>query len=126
MTAMGRVHEVLHWANRSEVAREITRRGYRVSVESLNRWVRDEKEFPAVVERIVFDLFTISGHEETPPLWAEGLADKTAMKIIEALAPERLQQAAELARQRLAEPPAQSSGSLPGSGASTAPGESGQ
>lgn len=87
---MGRVHEVLHWANRSEVAREITRRGYRVSVESLNRWVRDEKEFPAVVERIVFDLFTISGHEESPPAWAEGLADKTAMKVIEALRePER-------------------------------------
>ena len=123
---MSRVHEVLHWANRRAVAEEVTRRGYRVSGETLNRWVREEKEFPAVVERIVFDLFTISGQEEKPPAWAEGLADKTAMKVIEALAPERLQQAAELARQRLAEPPAQSSDFLPGSGASTAPGESGQ
>lgn len=61
---MARVHEVLHWANRRAVAEEVTRRGYRVSGETLNRWVRDEKEFPAIVERIVFDLFTISGQSE--------------------------------------------------------------
>ena len=72
---MGRIHEVLRWANRREVAREVTKRGYRVSGETLNRWVRDESEFPAVVERIVFTLFTIGGHEETSaPSWAEATA----------------------------------------------------
>ena len=71
--AVSRVHDVLKWANRREVAREVTARGYRLSGETLNRWVRDEQEFPAVVERIVFELFTIGGHEEKPPAWAEGL-----------------------------------------------------
>ena len=71
---MARVHDVLRWANRRDVAREVTKRGYRVSGETLNRWVRDEQEFPAIVERIVFDLFTITGHEETaPPETAERL-----------------------------------------------------
>lgn len=79
---MGRVHDVLRWANRRDVAREVTKRGYRVSGETLNRWVRDEQEFPAVVERIVFDLFTISGHEETPPPgWAEAVADKVVERL---------------------------------------------
>ena len=109
---MSRVHDVLRWANRREVAREVTARGYRVSGETLNRWVRDEQEFPAIVERIVFELFTISGHSETAPPWAERLqqtvdsiherqdiimarqgqmADSATQKVIEALAdPERL------------------------------------
>jgi hypothetical protein len=88
---MARVHEVLRWANRREVAREVTRRGYRLSGEALNKWVRDEKEFPAVVERIVFELFTISGHKEAPaPEWAQGL-DQKVDQIIQALpTPERL------------------------------------
>lgn len=72
---MGRIHDVLKWANRSAVAEEITRRGYRVSGETLNRWVRQEKEVPAVVEHIVFDLFGISpDNRKEPPPWAEALA----------------------------------------------------
>lgn len=75
---MSRVHDVLRWANRRAVAEEVTRRGYRVSGETLNRWVRDGKEFPAIVERIVFDLFTIGEPqtEAAPPDWAERLEAK--------------------------------------------------
>src|SRR5688572_13333707 len=73
MSGVPDVHEVLRWANRSEVAREITRRGYRVSLETLNRWHRQRKEVPAAVERIVFDMFGISGHSESAPAWAEAL-----------------------------------------------------
>lgn len=67
---------MLRWANRSDVAREVTRRGYRVSGETLNRWVRQQKEVPAVVERIVFDLFTITPdtQKDAPAWWAEASA----------------------------------------------------
>ena len=78
---MSRVHDVLKWANRREVAREVTRRGFRVSGETLNRWVRDEAEFPAIVERIVFDLFTIGGQQETPPPWAEAMRDEVLAAV---------------------------------------------
>jgi len=112
---MGRVHEVLRWANRRAVAEEITRRGYRVSGETLNRWVRDEKEFPAVVERIVFELFGITEHNQTAPPWAERLerkvdgiyergpeiAEAAVRGLIEALAPADLQQAAQRVIERL-------------------------
>lgn len=64
---MGRIHEVLHWANRRAVAEEVTRRGYRLSGETLNRWVREEKEFPATVERIVFELFGLDTQKEAAP-----------------------------------------------------------
>lgn len=70
---MARVHEILRWANKRDVAREVTRRGYRLSGEALNQWVREEKEFPAIVRDIVFNLFTIEGYEENPPASAEGL-----------------------------------------------------
>lgn len=76
------------------MAEEVTRRGYRVSGETLNRWVRDDKEFPAIVERIVFDLFTIGHEEAAPPKWAERLARETALSVIEALAPADVQAAA--------------------------------
>ncbi len=94
------VHEVLFWANRRAVAREITERGYRVSGETLNRWVRDQSEVPAIVERIVFELFGI-GQQETAPPWAERLeqkidlvvsnqgvvADEALRKLVSVLAP---------------------------------------
>ena len=73
---MARVHEVLHWANRRAVAEEVTRRGYRLSGETLNRWVRDEKEFPAMVERIVFELFGISETTQKEPPWVGRLEGK--------------------------------------------------
>ena len=114
MALVSRVHDVLRWANRRAVAEEVTRRGYRVSGESLNRWVRDEKEFPAVVERIVFDLFTIAGHEETAaPSWAaameanilEGLTINR--ELIGALARPELLEAAQrvISRLEALEPP---------------------
>lgn len=111
---MGRVHEVLHWANRRAVAEEVTRRGYRVSGETLNRWVRDEKEFPAVVERIVFELFGIGGHNETAPPWAGQIEQRLTEAIlgnqstvIEALERPEIWRAAErvIARLEALEPP---------------------
>jgi hypothetical protein len=76
------VHDLLQWANRSEVAREITRRGYRVSVETLNRWHRDRREVPAVVERIVFELFGLEATKNAPPEWAERLEAKVDQLVI--------------------------------------------
>lgn len=97
---------MLRWANRREVAREVTRRGYRVSGETLNLWVRQEKEFPAVVERIVFDLFTIGQDTaKEPPPWAEALARDTARQVIEALAPPEIQRAAQSVIERLEDIP---------------------
>lgn len=117
---MSRVHEILHWANRRAVAEEVTRRGYRVSGETLNRWVRDEKEFPAVVERIVLDLF---GIEKTAPdvprrldeietkldavlANQQQVANSATVKIIEALAPpDRLERVSRLIDRLEALPP---------------------
>ena len=104
---MGRVHDVLRWANRRAVAEEVTARGYRLSGETLNRWVRDEREFPAVVERIVFDLFTIGRDEKPPePQWLEGLADGIAGKVISELTASRSDEMSRLVddlEQRLAQ-----------------------
>jgi hypothetical protein len=83
------IHEVLRWANRTAVAQEITRRGYRVSGETLNRWYRQRSEVPAVVERIVFEMF---GHNETAPAWGAELESRIVdelhrnRQLIEALA----------------------------------------
>jgi hypothetical protein len=72
---VARMHQLLRWANKREVARELSRRGFDVSGETLNRWVRDEREFPAVVERMVLDMYGIAGttKEAAPPEWAERL-----------------------------------------------------
>jgi hypothetical protein len=80
------VHEVLLWANRRAVAREITARGYRVSGETLNRWVRDHSEVPAVVERIVFELFGLEATKNAPPEWAERLEAKVDYLVIGGIA----------------------------------------
>lgn len=90
---MASVHDALRWANRREVAREITRRGYRVSGETLNRWVREKAEVPAVVEHIVFELFGIADTGKSAPAWAEALADETVIRVIEGVTtPERWRQ----------------------------------
>ena len=71
---MPSIHEVLRWANRTAVAQEVTERGYRVSPETLNRWYRQRSEVPAIVERIVFELFGVGTQQEAaPPEWAERL-----------------------------------------------------
>jgi hypothetical protein len=75
MSVVPDIHDVLHWSNRTLVAEEITRRGFRVSKETLNRWVRQRKEVPAVVRDIVFDIFGI-GQQETPPPWAEAMQER--------------------------------------------------
>lgn len=98
---MGQIHQVLKWANRREVAREVTRRGYRVSGETLNRWVREEAEFPAMVERIVFELFGIGTHDESPPAWAEGLVDDAIARTVRLLGGPEYPAALELLRERL-------------------------
>ena len=98
---MTRIHDVLRWANRTAVAEEITRRGYRVSGETLNRWVRQDKEVPAIVERIVFELFGIGTQEESPPAWAEGLVDDAVMKIVTLLGGPEYPAALEQLRARL-------------------------
>jgi hypothetical protein len=116
------MHRLLKWANKREVARELSRRGFDVSGETLNRWVRDEREFPAVVERMVLDMYGIAGttKEAAPPEWAERLQERVdsiyarqdvimerqgkvgqdmAGKVIEALAPlDRLRRVPELER----------------------------
>lgn len=119
---MARVHDVLRWANRRAVAEEVTRRGYRVSGETLNRWVRDEKEFPAIAERIVFDLFTIGAQEESPPAWAEGLVDDAVARIVTLLGGPEYPAALELLRERLEGTPPPPPEAHGGAGASPGPG----
>lgn len=125
---MSRVHEVLHWANRRAVAEEVIRRGYRVSGETLNRWVRDEKEFPAAVERIVFDLFGIGHERESPPAWAEGLVDDAITRVAMLLAapevPDALERLSPLLGDTLPPPPAArgAEGSQRGRGTAARPG----
>lgn len=94
---MPEVHDLLRWANRSEVAREITRRGYRVSVETLNRWHRDRKEVPAVVERIVFELFGVSEtqKEAAPSMTKRLLAGLIALETRAGISPDELASAEE-------------------------------
>ena len=88
------MHQLLRWANKREVARELTRRGFDVSGETLNRWVREEREVPQVVERLVLEMYGIT--EEAPrPEWAEGLAVDIAGKVIAELTTSR---AAEMRR----------------------------
>lgn len=72
------MHRLLRWANKREVARELSRRGFDVSGETLNRWVREEREFPAVVERMVLDMYGIGDIAKEPPepAWLEGLQAK--------------------------------------------------
>ena len=96
-----RIHDVLKWANRTAVAEEVTRRGYRVSPETLNRWVRQDKEVPAIVERIVFELFGIGAHDERPPAWAEGLVDDAIARTVRLLGGPEYPAALELLRERL-------------------------
>ena len=105
---MATIHEVLRWSNRTAVAAEITRRGYRVSGETLNRWYRQRSEVPAVVEHIVFDLFGIGASENAPmPEWARGLENRLTERLsanrslIEALARPELLEAAERVIERL-------------------------
>lgn len=123
------IHDVLHWSNRTLVAEEITRRGFRVSKETLNRWVRQRKEVPAAVERIVFELFGITPDTQTtPPPWAEALEQKLVDKLdrnrqlIERLIPDEALRNAddligrleELLRPGDEDPPEESGGSAPG------------
>jgi hypothetical protein len=129
MAVVPDVHDLPRWANRSEVAREISRRGYRVSVETLNRWHRDRKEVPAVVEHIVFELFGV-GQQETPPPWAEAMEQRLKgeltvnRELIAALANPELLEAAQrvIARleaqsAQLAEDPGASNGAANRAGA---------
>lgn len=135
LSAVSRVHDVLKWANRTAVAEEITRRGYRVSPETLNRWVRQDKEVPAIVEHIVFELFGIGGHAESPqPQWAGAMEERLAEKLernrqlIGAMARPELLEAAErvIARLEALEPPDDAapngSGAMGGRAAAAPPG----
>ena len=74
MCNVAHVHQLLRWANKREVARELTRRGFDVSGETLNRWVREEREFPPVVERMVRDMYGLTTKEAAPPAMEERLA----------------------------------------------------
>lgn len=124
MAGVPDVHDLLRWANRSEVAREITRRGYRVSVETLNRWHRDRKEVPAVVERIVFELFGVGQQETPPPKWAEGFEARIDLALWRlGVSPEE-QEAALMAMRARAEwspPPEGADGSGEGAARDTTP-----
>lgn len=73
-----RVHELLKWASKRQVAREITRRGYKVSGETLNRWVRENEEIPAIVQRLVLELYGLpdTTKEAEPPSWATRLMER--------------------------------------------------
>ena len=89
--SVARVHQLLRWANKREVARELTRRGYDVSGETLNRWVREEKEIPSVVERMVLELYGIPDTtKQPPPEWARAVAEESADAVVRRLVPPEL------------------------------------
>ena len=113
---MARVHQLLRWANKREVARELTRRGFDVSGETLNRWVREEREIPAVVERLVLELYGISpdATKEPPPEWARALSEASADAVVRRLVPPELLGAAHRLLADLArlEPPSDEAGDV--------------
>lgn len=76
---MARVHEVLALARKREVARKITERGYPVSGETLNRWVRDKEDLPERVERIVRELFMLPPNDEEA---APGLPERLEVYLL--------------------------------------------
>ena len=99
MSGVPDIHDVLHWSNRTLVAEEITQRGFRVSKETLNRWVRQRKEVPAAVERIVFDMFGISPDTaKEPPPWAEVMESR----VLEAVERSRVESLPERVAEQLA------------------------
>lgn len=75
------MHQLLRWANRREVARELTRRGFDVSGETLNRWVREEREVPSIVERMVLDMYGMTQEEAAEPVWVRRLETKLDLVV---------------------------------------------
>ena len=106
LRTVANVQTLLRYANRRLLARELTARGYPVSGETLNRWVRLEQEIPVAAERTIREVFGVAEHkEEAPPHWAVRLLSRVddiyarqgivgtemSNRVIEALTdPERL------------------------------------
>ena len=71
------VLQLLRLGNRRLIARELTTRGYPVSGETLNRWVRQSAEVPEPAARYISELFGVDTTKEAPrPKWAEELIRK--------------------------------------------------
>ena len=114
---------LLRYANREKVAQALTERGYAVTRMTVNRWARGG-EMPEIAAHMIGELF---GHEDmkaSAPAWAEALATKTALAVIEALAPADVRQAAAMVIERLEGTLPPDGGSVPGSGESISPDES--
>lgn len=104
--ARGMAVSLLAYANREAVAKALTERGYSVTRNTVNRWARGS-EMPDIAARMIAELF---GHDpdttNSPPAWAEGLANRTALRVIEALVdPEALAAVAESIAALEAHPP---------------------
>lgn len=76
------VLRLLTYANRREVARALREKGYKVSGETLNRWVRDRREVPLEVRDAILRLYglPVIQKEEPPPWWA-GAEDRLVQEI---------------------------------------------
>jgi hypothetical protein len=74
---------LLRYANFTHVAQGLTQAGYPVSGPTVSRWAQGRNVTPMAVKLV--ERLILEGIEESPPAWAEGLADKTARKVIEAL-----------------------------------------
>ena len=100
---------LLRYANYTHVAKGLTEAGYSVSAATVSRWAQGRNVTPMTV-RLVADLLQIET-AESPPAWAEGLATRTAISVIEALAPGHVQEAAAVLLERLEGTPQPSGGS---------------
>jgi hypothetical protein len=74
---------LLRYANFTHVAQGLTQAGYPVSGPTVSRWAQGRNVTPMAVKLV--ERLILEGIEESPPAWAEGLADKTARRVIEAL-----------------------------------------
>jgi hypothetical protein len=116
---------LLKYANRAKVAEALTEQGYEVTRMTVNRWAAGS-EMPEVAARMIAELF---GHDpdtqKSAPAWAEALADETAKKVIAALAPDDLREAAAVLIARLEGLQRLPDDSSPGHGGAASPGELG-
>lgn len=102
--------------------RALTEAGHEVSVRTVQRWVSGQTPPKAQDMAAIRRLLELTDEEAAPPAWAERLMDEAVTRVIEALAPADLREAAELLIARLEALPPPPVGSSPGSDASAAPG----
>ena len=88
------------------LARALTEAGHAVSERTVQRWKAGKtKPKPQDIQAIRRVIRLPDATKEPPPEWARELADQTARRVIEALAPDDLRRALTVLRERIEETP---------------------